>query len=762
MKELGVGEVGSSVGRRFAALAVRAGNATILVVMLAMVLGQAPSALAKSMHVPAADPTHDAVVLNVSVGGTVLPYTWGDMTGLVGCKFAGGEQTQVYAHANTEDRCRGIRFADVLLDIEETLHITLEDDYRITAIAGDGTEYEAFSVGEAKDDACNHYMLATRVNNTSEARLSGDDSASSVAYAASYLRVARSGGEDQAGGAAGEAVYMERITSLQITRADGSAVPLGDVDLARNNGLGLGDISPAATGLVIGGAGICNGNGLLGSFVYLDQAQVDFIKATRSVDGLGLGNSWTAKPTLCSSYHNHGTPEYTYSLVEGIDLGVALSALGVDVAGGPMVVEAVAGEHAYAQLVNDAFGVRTGRTYIAPDGTVGAAVGPMLVFYGADVRTSLHPDPSVVLPTTISAVAEQNPLFVYGQTQATEANHCGFVKDTCKIRVGSDVPALTVTEGSTSRTISLSDVALLGIYHTSYFWSEGDTHFTHSVAGVPLSAVLSKMGFGFAADRGISVQVDDGRGMVAGGRTIGPEEQGKCFVAYDAFENGRRVEGSVQPLRIYCPGLTRGDVVIENVVGITITAAPSWSDLPHDALSGYGVTLAQLAGISSGYEDGTFRPDQSIPRSQFVKMADATFAINEAQPATATFSDVPAHHFYFGHIEGAYASQLVNGIGGGLFGPELTITREQALAIIARRVAAEAGFDLNAMTEAEISSALAAFGDRASVSASLREEMAFAVNQGITRGTSAGNLAPQEAISRLAAATMLIRAQATQ
>ncbi|NLT36412.1 MAG: molybdopterin-dependent oxidoreductase [Gaiellales bacterium] len=40
--------------------------------------------------------------------------------------------------------------------------------------------------------------------------------------------------------------------------------------------------------------------------------------------------------------------------------------------------------------------------------------------------------------------------------------------------------------------------------------------------------------------------------------------------------------------------------------------------------------------------------------------------------------------------------------------------------------------------------------------------MAFAVNQGITRGTSAGNLAPQEAISRLAAATMLIRAQSTE
>ncbi|MGI5940020.1 MAG: S-layer homology domain-containing protein [Thermoleophilia bacterium] len=756
---------GSSVGRRFVALAVRAGGA-ILVVMLVMVLGHVPSALGKSTYVAAADPANDAVVLNVGIGDVVLPYTWGDMNGVAGYKFAGRWESQVYANVDTEgggwairlDSCWGIRLGDVLSSIEETLNMTLQDDYRITVITDDGAQNEAFSVGEAKDYARHHYMLATRVNDVSEARLSTEDPDSSAAYAASYLRVARKGGGDQAAGAGDGAVYMERTTALRITQADGSAVPLPKVELARSNGVDLGGLSPATAGLVIGGTGISQGKGLLGSFVYLDKAQVDFIKATRSVNGLGLGNSWTEKPILYSSYHNHGTPEYTYSLVEGVDLGVTLSALGVDVAGGPMVVEAVAGGRAYAHLVNDAFGVRTGRNYIAPDGTVGAAVGPMLVFYSAEARTALHPDPSVVLPTATSAVAEPSPLFVYGQTHATEANNCGFVKDTCKIRAGSDVPALKVTEGSTSKTISLSDIALLGIYHTSYFGSEGDAHFTHNVVGVPLTKVLSSMGFGAAGGRGVTVHVDDGNGVIDSSRVIGPEEQDRCFVAYDAFESGQRVEGSVRPLRIYCPGLTRSDVVIENVVGVTIAVAPSWSDLSADTLSGYGVSLSQLAGISRGYEDGTFRPHQSILRSQFVKMATATFAIAETHPTTATFSDVPADHFYFGYIEGAYASQLVNGIGDGLFAPDITITREQALAIIARRVASQAGFDLAAMTEAEITSTLATFGDHAAVSSSLRDEMAFAVRQGITRGTSAGNLAPQEAISRLAAATMLIRA----
>ncbi|NLT36411.1 MAG: hypothetical protein GXX83_11005, partial [Gaiellales bacterium] len=69
-------------------------------------------------------------------------------------------------------------------------------------------------------------------------------------------------------------------------------------------------------------------------------------------------------------------------------------------------------------------------------------------------------------------------------------------------------------------------------------------------------------------------------------------------------------------VRLECRGgaLTGTALGVDGAVLDRFVLAPSWSDLPHDALSGYGVTLAQLAGISSGYEDGTFRPDQSIPR----------------------------------------------------------------------------------------------------------------------------------------------------
>ncbi len=615
------------------------GAAAMLIVMLGMLLGYASPALAKPVEIPAADPPVDAVVLNVSIGGVILPYTWGDLTGARGYRFAGKTQTYVYPRGGAADECEGIGFSDLLADVESTLGINLQDDCLIRAIAVDGSQSDAFSAGEARDYARNHYLLANRVNGTSEAALSCADAASSAAYAASYLRVVRSRGSATAADASGDTASMRLIGSLHVTRADGSAVVLPEVTLAPRNGADLSGLSPATTGLVIGGTGIDRAKGLLGTFVYLDQAQVDFIKATRSVAGLGLGESWTNRPVLYSAYHNHGIPEYTYILAEGIDLRAALSALGVDVTSAPLAVEAVAIDYAYAQIVSDAFGKKTGRNYIAPDGTVGAAVGPLLVFYDDEVSTTAHPDPTVALPTAVKAIAESNPLFVYGQTQLTESNHCGYVKNTCKVRAGSDAPALKVTEGSATKTISLSDMALMGIYRTSYYWSEGDAHFTHSLVGVPLADVLPAMGFALSGGQDLVVMVDGGSGAVASQRTISAAELDRCFVAYDAFESGRRVEGSVRPLRIYCPGGTRAEVMIENVVGVTLSAAGSFTDLPADLLAGYGVTVVQLSGISSGYDDGSFRPGQNIPRAQFVKLAGAAFGVNQATPASATFTD---------------------------------------------------------------------------------------------------------------------------
>lgn len=194
------------------------------------------------------------------------------------------------------------------------------------------------------------------------------------------------------------------------------------------------------------------------------------------------------------------------------------------------------------------------------------------------------------------------------------------------------------------------------------------------------------------------------------------------------------------------------------LLGLGSTAlATSWSDIDDSVLDSYGVSLDQLSQISTGFPDGNWRPWQSVTRAQFVKMADAAFAIDLAHPTTPTFSDVPADDQYYEYIEGAYLAALVEGIGGGLFSPAAVLTREEAIAVAARKVAADQSFDLTTMDEAAIAAALAGFSDGPSVSAGLRAEMAFAITQHLVLGNNAGALAPQAPMRRIAAAAVLLR-----
>jgi len=190
-------------------------------------------------------------------------------------------------------------------------------------------------------------------------------------------------------------------------------------------------------------------------------------------------------------------------------------------------------------------------------------------------------------------------------------------------------------------------------------------------------------------------------------------------------------------------------------------ADQTWSDLPDYVTAKYGVTDNQVAAISEGFPDGTWRPFQSVTRAQFTKMAVAAFSIPLVTPAVPSYTDVPASSLYYPYIEGAKAAGVVNGTSATTFSPNINITRQQALAIVARYVADANGYDLATMyTAAEIDALLAHFGDAASISADLKDEMAFAYDFGITKGDDFGNLNPLANLTRIQGAVILIRAQA--
>lgn len=69
-------------------------------------------------------------------------------------------------------------------------------------------------------------------------------------------------------------------------------------------------------------------------------------------------------------------------------------------------------------------------------------------------------------------------------------------------------------------------------------------------------------------------------------------------------------------------------------------------------------------GIVTGYEDNTFRPDESITREHIVLMINKVINRKVALVNEASFSDIPTDHSSFGHIEAATKEQVkINNIG---------------------------------------------------------------------------------------------------
>ena len=88
------------------------------------------------------------------------------------------------------------------------------------------------------------------------------------------------------------------------------------------------------------------------------------------------------------------------------------------------------------------------------------------------------------------------------------------------------------------------------------------------------------------------------------------------------------------------------------VLGIATAALAdtTWKDLPDTVTAKYGLTDNQVAGISEGFANGLWQPYQPVTRAQFTKMAVAAFNIPLADPATASFSDVPKGSYYYQYV----------------------------------------------------------------------------------------------------------------
>ena len=114
------------------------------------------------------------------------------------------------------------------------------------------------------------------------------------------------------------------------------------------------------------------------------------------------------------------------------------------------------------------------------------------------------------------------------------------------------------------------------------------------------------------------------------------------------------------------------------------TDVNSFPDVNED--DWFNITVSSLAnmGALSGYEDGTFRPNEPISRAELAAMAVRFYDTFEAEYEEGTFLDVDGDEWYADAIAAAEELGIIGGYPDGTVRPNNNITRAETCAIVNR------------------------------------------------------------------------------
>lgn len=108
-----------------------------------------------------------------------------------------------------------------------------------------------------------------------------------------------------------------------------------------------------------------------------------------------------------------------------------------------------------------------------------------------------------------------------------------------------------------------------------------------------------------------------------------------------------------------------------------------FTDVASGAWYNNAVSTLTRAGILDGYEDGSFRPNASITRAEFTKIA-VSFFKHVGGASSSPFNDVPDSAWYAEFVKAAAELGLIDGYEDGTFRPNAPITRAEACTIVNR------------------------------------------------------------------------------
>ena len=177
-----------------------------------------------------------------------------------------------------------------------------------------------------------------------------------------------------------------------------------------------------------------------------------------------------------------------------------------------------------------------------------------------------------------------------------------------------------------------------------------------------------------------------------------------------------------------------------------------FTDVPEGYWAYGAIQYVYGEGLMAGTSGTTFAPENVTTRGQIVTIL-WRMAGSPQVNYLMDFSDVDPAAYYGEAIRWATSEGIAGGYGGGVFGPDDPITREQ-LAVMLHRYAQHEGYDVSVGEDTNILS----YTDAFDVSEYAVSALQWACGAGIIHGTGDGStLTPQGVATRAQAAVILMR-----
>lgn len=158
--------------------------------------------------------------------------------------------------------------------------------------------------------------------------------------------------------------------------------------------------------------------------------------------------------------------------------------------------------------------------------------------------------------------------------------------------------------------------------------------------------------------------------------------------------------------------------------------------------------------IDDGVGNGNFAPTRAITRAEFASMIVKALGL-KGTDIQEKFSDVKKSDPYYYYIYTAYEYGIMDGYSNGKFGPQDSITKEQAMTMIVKAMEI-AGMDVQ-VSDTEASNQLKKVKDSSKISKTAKQNAAICVKYGVFIGDKKGRLNLKSNLTRAEGATIIYR-----